>query len=230
MRKNIFINLVLCLCILLVSCDSSEKENFNVSDTSATNDSEMSDLTQETEDTFPFELDENNNITYAPDGIISTRSYAVYQEILKRVNIPDDFITYEDVSSLGEFESIAIVDNFTNILYCFTNGISLDIHLEKYVDFEDDTPLDTRPKDIRRGPPHSYYCYQGLYYVYSVNGDLTFTHWESEGVQYAFYTEYSPSDWPHPKDPEADEILRKFLIPEQAIEVVKGFAQPDMAE
>lgn len=100
MRKFILFLLTLCLCLSLFSCNERRKETESGTPKETSTESETPAPTESL-----YHTDSENNLLV---GEISIDNYRDYQKFTSEVNLPEHFIKYEDIASLGKFKRFFI--------------------------------------------------------------------------------------------------------------------------
>jgi len=118
-----------------------------------------------------------------------------YEQFLKKVSMPSSYIHASRFAVLGDFTFGTMLSSSRNSYrYCYTSGYSVEInHQRRGLSFAT-KQLKILPPDTvsmkHTTPPEkadSYYYYfrNGLYYIYSRNGDLYSLEWFADGIHFS---------------------------------------------
>ena len=234
MRRYIIISIFLALCILLVSCNVAQPSK-------GENNTGERETQKDQETLVEFMFDENGNII-GQDGLqynyhyrLYTNSLANYLHFLNSARLPEEFITYDKIKCLGEFDYFSSLrwGSYELLFYVVKSDvceICIYIYSKDKLGDELSGRIELKEADINSSDMTkvekegmSYYCYKDIYYRYSIGGTLTSVSWESDDIYYNIFL----CDLHTMSDPWADEITAKLLDPPQAYDLICSIAPPD---
>ena len=181
MKKVVLIVLVVWLCMILASC--RKQENIKGDCTSLNHGERLKQSAEEglNEEwlSYPF-----------PD-------YEAYQEFLKENELPEDFVRYEDVWLLGEFQGLTILSNmmrgdYTCYMYKLTDKTGYTFylyvkHLEnserEFVEANSAVNVNTEDMRCLKSGDKGIFIQDGVEYDY-VNGKLNSIQWQQTDILY----------------------------------------------
>lgn len=202
-KFNCLIVFVLCCCMSLTACkkQKSEQEIQNtISPSVSTSPTNGEQTIPETEiNNQPSELPDNTVPSEGngfPEGELPSlyaNSYDEYLKITGTIKLPEDFVSYSDISQLGVFKyfvfiSDAFIGNYSNYMYTLIdeNNFRFSVYVEPVEDNQDTSPLpliyDVNTMDMRKLSTNikGRYILNGIEYTY-LDGNLYYISWENNG-------------------------------------------------
>ncbi len=184
---------------------------------------------------------DSNNGNYTGGGVgdrplLTIESLSEYKKFIKEVTLPEDFVYYEDVKSLGKFKDFTCLsesrsNDYSQYVYSlYDDGIGeLNLYIERDPPIETEVTktiiTDVNSKDIRYldSNIHGIYRKDGLTYVF-LRGELFSIKWKS-GEWY--YTISSINDLN--ADTSKSEISKLFNL-NTSFDFISTIAKPEVIE
>lgn len=190
-------------CILFTACAVPKKQSEMNADSIQTNE----DTSEIQETNVP-----PNNTNDANEGsgearFLSIQSYEEYLDFIASDEIPNDFITYEMISYMGEFESLTIrsyyyLSDFSAYHYNLVDDLGVEFSIDVRTD---KAPEDIVTKNYLMQPPQdirniestqvSYFSHNGMEFLY-LQGRLTYIYWYHGQIKITFSGRSSLSTYP----------------------------------
>ena len=183
------------------------------------NDSER--LNEQTNNFADSKNTENQNEEYPS---VSFYSEEEYNNFIRSQKLPKNFVTYDKLSMIGDFDSLVILSvskgDYSSYMYSFidASGHELTLYVNHDLSKSDsgsETSLTKKPitveinsKDMRKidGENSGFYEHKGFIYKY-VSGKLLSVVWVSEGVEYTLCGSMMLSDYPDNRSTFVGKLL-----------------------
>ena len=233
MKKKLTTILLLCsLCLTICACNISAPNEVNQND-STQNDSTQNDSTETHTNNPPGEI-VKPNIEYPLLGLSSKEEYT---EFLNSVELPDDFVSYDKIDAIGDFDvliflSPAYTNNYSSYMYGFVDSEGFAITL--YVDHRDQvlstesSVSNVNKTNMRLLPDTSenvcVYVSNNMKYTY-ISGKLQSISWKTQNITYTLCASGTPgtkmmlSDYPLTTSTFVGKMLNTETAP-QALNTV----------
>ena len=243
MKKKLIIILLLCsLCLTICACNISAPNEAN-QNSSTPNDALPPTENTTPNDTEPTDTDQGNlipgeivkpNIEYPLLGLSSKEEYT---EFLNSVELPDDFVSYDKIDAIGDFDvliflSPAYTNNYSSYMYRFVDSEGFAIIL--YVDHRDQvlstesSVSNVNKTNMRLLPDTSknvcVYVSNNMKYTY-ISGKLQSISWKTQNITYTLCASGTPgtkmmlSDYPLTTSTFVGKMLNTETAP-QALNTV----------
>ncbi len=233
MKKTLFFVLIICICVVLISCHESEQyeetDTLNTSDPQLDNDqTEPNNDTPSTEDLGETETEAHSNNNTDVSGDVSSlhiQNFEEYQKFLKSSQnshfLSDKFVSYDKLSMFGEFDGMVFLHDlsyeteFYRYMYNFLIHDRFDFSLYVYENgktYETSLPelTDVNVNDLRQVELESngYFVSNGFTYTF-IQGKLSSVRWTSNGIDYVFACVGYADFYDYPI--ETNDIISKIL-------------------
>lgn len=190
--------LVLCFCVFLTACDTRKPgkkadESTAPIESSAPTINETENNNQVSNPTTIPAPSQGSDSSEGEVPCLDANSYEEYLKIIKTVQLPEDFVSYSDISQLGVFKyfvfiSDAFIGNYSNYMYTLIdeNNFRFSVYVEPVEDNQDTSPLpliyDVNTMDMRKLSTNikGRYILNGIEYTY-LDGNLYYISWENNG-------------------------------------------------
>ena len=161
-------------------------------------------------------------------GLYSEDEYNAY---MADATLPEHFISYEQLSHLGLFESIVFLEDarslkFESYLYQFVSGkeeINLYVYhsIEKFESYAKGQSVSQTNTDLRTLPSNEsgVYIEQNVIYNY-IKGELFSVTWVRSGITYVMYTEPNLSNYK-----SGNDFINALLIKDEIASAMEIFDQ-----
>lgn len=136
--------------------------------------------------------------------LLTIVSYSDYASFLESTDLPDEFVDYDSISLLGEFDrficlSDARYDDYSSYLYVLNdeNYEGLGLYIDHEIEPFENSNVDVNSEDMRRidASESGTYLLSGLEYTY-VSGLLLSVSWQIDGVTYTLAGNSMLYDYP----------------------------------
>lgn len=170
---------------------------------------------------------------------ISIFSYSEYCKFLKNTELPDSFVTYEQIKELGEFEGIVFLpkdthvsDTFNRYMYSLVdeNGVELSLYVyQNEVILPDDASVvSSDTSDLRnlKTPTSGIRQIGDIYYRYDLGGSLVSIMWITNQTKFSLSANDSglgsyPTD---KKETVVSKLLDRSTAEKEVQEIEKKIA------
>ena len=218
MKNKITIIALWCiLCLILSACDINITDKNNQSDSTETNN--MTDSSNEEIDS----QDIKNKTTEPYDieiPLLTLESMDMYTEFLNSNEMPDDFVLYDEISDVGDFEILIFLCNayshdYSSYLYGLVDseGFEISLYVEHNTDefsLETDSIIQVNKTNMSllTDTSDGDYIHDNIKYTY-VSGELFSISWKTQNITYILCNGGSPmfSDYP----PTTSTFVGKML-------------------
>ena len=161
-----------------------------------------------------------------------------YNEFIKSEQLPDNFVTYENIKQIGEFKNLTVrsyyyFGDFSAYHYELIDPSGYEVFFnittddEEYKDYPNTS--DVNPQNMRELNKQASgtlkYDHNKLKYSY-FNGKLRTIQWRSQGVQYVL----SVSDYPDTSDTFTGKLMNLETASEAVDALLTAIESPDMPE
>ena len=218
MKNKITIIALWCiLCLILSACDINITDKNNQSDSTETNnitdfsneEIDLQDIKNKTTDTYQIEI-----------PLLTLYSMDMYTEFLNSNEIPDDFVLYDEISDIGDFESLVFLCHaysidYKSYLYGFVDSEGFQISLYVYHDtdkfsLKNDSIVQVNKTNMSllTDTSDGDYIHDNIKYTY-ISGELISISWKTQNITYILCISGSPmfSDYP----PTTSTFVGKML-------------------
>ena len=218
MKNKITIIALWCiLCLILSACNINITDKNNQSDSTETNN--MTDSSNEEIDS----QDIKNKTTEPYDieiPLLTLESMDMYTEFLNSNEMPDDFVLYDEISDVGDFEILIFLCNayshdYSSYLYGLVDseGFEISLYVEHNTDefsLETDSIIQVNKTNMSllTDTSDGDYIHDNIKYTY-VSGELFSISWKTQNITYILCKGGYPmfSDYP----PTTSTFVGKML-------------------
>ena len=214
MKKHIFLIILLCLAVILCSCNKEYKDH-------------------ETSTTVNSSQDENHISIVMPGCVekplLTIVSIEDYNKLINTQKIPTTFVRLESIEQLGEFVSLvflsdAYAGDFSSYMYTLVDTVGYEVAL--YINSDESSSLTTSSDSITSvntsdmryiaEQKSGIYVTERLVYRY-VSGKLLSISWVADGINYTLCGDPLFYDYPI----TASTFLSKLMTKSYADEAIK---------
>lgn len=226
----------LLLCILSSMCSCNTYGNNNSINSDSINQNTESDIINETvteSQTESQTLDIDIIVDYVSLTLCSKQEYDYF---VNSYDMPDNFITYDMLNELGEFQALFFpihprTNNSLNYVYSLVDesGFELTLYVDPVVEYQTfhsdkdeagciDSIESIDMRCIEEEAPSTRYYHGNIRYGY-IYGHLSSVSWIHDEIQYTLYSDLGMGDYPNIETTVAGKLLNK----EKANEALEDF-------
>lgn len=254
MKKILSFMLIALLCVSLFSCDSGDTSTETTAAITEENTVEITDAATEKETDMQTEAKTDaqsttNDSSVGEEALLTADGYEKYLALIDELDLPDNFVYYDDISEIGEFDLLVFgylpngnVD-YDHYVYALAIG---EQHVSLYVSegeldtfYESDQIISEINSDnlasadrskVPNTTKSAYYFHNGMKYIYDIYGNLMTIEWYSDGFTFTLhsFTDLIESGQ-YPLRGEQD-FLSKLLNKQTAYDTAMGILDKDTAE
>ena len=254
MKKILSFMLIALLCVSLFSCDSGDTTTETTAAITEENTVEITDAATEKETDIQTEAKTDaqsttNDSSAGDEELLTANEYEKYLALIDKLEVPDNFVYYDDISEIGEFDfyvSYYLPDgsvNYNYYIYFLSIGeaeVGLSIERKEMETFYESNSIipeinsDNLASADRSKVPNTtksaYYFHNGMKYIYDIYGNLMTIEWYSDGFTFTLhsFTDLIESGQ-YPLRGEQD-FLSKLLNKQTAYDTAMGILDKDTAE